>query len=151
MNTIQKVNLNSYIEQLILIYPQIKSVWLIGSRANNSFSENSDWDLLAFADEQTLNQLGQNAKFKHDCIDLLVVYDHNHFRKPWTDSARGENLKSGSLKKWKWRELNSELAQYESSDEKIFYDSYDEGIYTPKSKVLKAHKIWPIVTIKVSN
>ena len=43
--------IKTYIDELITSYPEINSIWLIGSRANNSANKNSDWDFLVFANE----------------------------------------------------------------------------------------------------
>ncbi|MFA5271790.1 MAG: nucleotidyltransferase domain-containing protein, partial [Candidatus Omnitrophota bacterium] len=103
---LQKFNLNSYIEQLTIAYPSIKAIWLFGSRINNTSEENSDWDLLVFAEPHIFNQLKQDMKFRCDKVDLLIVYDGDNFEYPWSVSSRNGNAKSGSLKDWKWKELN---------------------------------------------
>ncbi len=82
----------SYIERLTTAYPTVTSVWLFGSRADNTFRSDSDWDLLVFGSNEVLVSLKDNVEFHESDIDLLVVYDGDNFEKPW-----GERQKQGSL------------------------------------------------------
>ena len=54
------------------------------------------------ADQSTLDALSAAPRFNDPAVDLLVVYDGNQFRKPWSD---GDRQKHGSLKCWEWRDL----------------------------------------------
>jgi predicted nucleotidyltransferase len=45
-----------------------KSIWLIGSRANNNAKEDSDWDILVFS-KKRLSQV----KRRHNNIDVILV------------------------------------------------------------------------------
>jgi len=67
----------------------ITSIWLIGSRANNTFRENSDWDLLIFADEQTLDLMRKATELKRADVDVLVVYDGKNGEEPWPVFKKG--------------------------------------------------------------
>lgn len=87
---------------------EIDEVWLIGSRANNSVRADSDWDFIAFGSEETISYLRHRQELHRDDVDLLVVYNGNHFRKPW-----GDQEKAGSLADWRWRLVAEGQAQYE--------------------------------------
>lgn len=128
--------IKQYIESLTTHYSDIKSIWLIGSRANNSHREDSDWDLLVFADNKIFNELKLNKTFRNNTVDLLIVFDNQNFEKPWADE---KGTKNGSLSEWKWNELSSNEATYKSvkykSDEWFKEDMIE-------CKILKAFKIW---------
>jgi hypothetical protein len=100
-----------YVSQITAAYPAIREVWLIGSRANSTERPDSDWDYLAFADDDTLADLSQSERFNWPDMDLLVVADGVHFFKPWID---GPTQKNGSLvaDDWNWKQVSRTLATY---------------------------------------
>ena len=108
----------TYVQTLIGAFPQIKAIWLIGSRADDSATSASDWDYIAVADEATLNALSQDNEFNNPEIDLLVVYDGNNFQKPWPD---GERVKKGSLKSWEWQSISENRATYKATKKDDFW------------------------------
>ena len=67
----KKEALNNYIQSLTRKYLAIKSIWLIGSRANDNAREDSDWDLLVFADEKTLEKFKRE---KHNSISPKLIF-----------------------------------------------------------------------------
>jgi Nucleotidyltransferase domain len=83
-----------YVGKLTTRYPRIREVWLYGSRANNCWGPDSDWDYLAFADDDTLADLASDVEFHITGIDLMVVADGVRFAKPWIDDGR---QKTGTL------------------------------------------------------
>jgi hypothetical protein len=85
------------------------SVWLIGSQANGTSNEASDWDLLVFGNERLLECLAVQEPIEN--IDLLVVYDGDAFCSPWNQTMEGFT-KWGSLSGWKWREVSDAEATY---------------------------------------
>ena len=116
-----------YISSLARAYPTIKTVWLIGSRADDSASASSDWDYIVVADWHTLNALSGDTAFNDTAIDLLVVYDGDNFRKPWPD---GDRLKTGSLSGWGWRQVSETEATYRAAkprEDDDFYVLVTEG------------------------
>lgn len=125
-------DVEDYVNSLVKEYPDIESVWLIGSRANESFNENSDWDFLVFGSRETLKALSDETRFHKDNIDLLVVYDGNDFEKPW-----GEKKKSGSLTCWEWKKLSFSKAQYKSK-KSIYYNENGEEEFNVKSTICRA-------------
>ena len=83
-------------------------VWLIGSRANGTETARSDWDLLVFGDANLLDRLGQEQA--PEKADVLVVYDQDAFRSPW--SRDDGQFNQGSLKQWGWTETSTSEATY---------------------------------------
>jgi len=88
-------DLDYYINSLTSTYPQIREIWLFGSRTNPPYKENSDWDFLVFADSEVLAKLQHRIDIQQDDIDLLIVYDGNHFKSPWP--RPGKTKKAGTL------------------------------------------------------
>jgi hypothetical protein len=78
-----------YIDLLASRYHSISSIWLMGSRASSTEPAESDWDLLAFADGNTLGEMQGDSEVRVPGIDLLVVIDGDRFELPWIDE--GEN------------------------------------------------------------
>ena len=100
---------NSYIKELVDAYPDISEIWLIGSRAAGTQRDDSDWDYLVFGDERILRSLTRRKRFKVPGVDILIVYDGKHFKKPWVDNGR---RKHGSLSCWCWRTVSPTEARY---------------------------------------
>jgi Polymerase beta, Nucleotidyltransferase len=84
----------AYVHQLVSKYSTITEVWLYGSRANGTARHDSDWDYLAFADDDTLLALSNDAGFNRPEVDLMIVTDGVQFEKPWVDPG---GKKTGSL------------------------------------------------------
>ena len=129
-----------YLERLVKAYPNIKSIWLFGSRANSSHRTDSDWDLLVFADQQIFDELKRNSHFRDDKIDLLVVFNDREFEKPWSDE---KGAKHGSLKSWEWVEASTDLATYKSVKYKDEKEWFKENML--ECRTLKAFRIWPLI------
>lgn len=89
--------------------PTIEEVWLIGSRANNSATAESDWDFIAFGSAETVPYLRSRKDLYQEDVDLLIVYDGNQFQEPW-----GQPSKTGSLSKWGWRVVVDGQAIYDA-------------------------------------
>lgn len=105
-------NIKNYILELTKKYSAINSIWLFGSRANNSFNDNSDWDLLAFADEDTLKALRSDDSFFRDKIDLFVVYNGNDAENAYADKDEKRTVKKLSLTNLNWNEIDAGKAKY---------------------------------------
>lgn len=129
--------IEEYIEKLVTCHPGIKSIWLFGSRANNSYTETSDWDLAVFADREILNALRQSKGLYDKRIDLLIVFNESDYEQPWPDE---KGIKKGSLIDWKWKQLSSKEATYET----VKYKS-TEWFKARMSERLTLHaiKLWP--------
>jgi hypothetical protein len=112
------------------VYPSIKQIWLIGSRADGSAKPSSDWDYIVMADQSALDALSVDSRFNDPAIDLLVVYDGDQFRKPWPDGSRE---KHGSLTGWNWKETSEGKATYRATkprDDDDFNVSVMTGVAT---------------------
>ena len=105
-----------YVSELVTKYPRIREIWLIGSRANGSATADSDWDYLAFADEETFIRLKSDPQINRDGVDLMVVRDGVNFASPWTD---GNRQKQGTLAKtgggWDWKRCSPTRATYRAT------------------------------------
>jgi hypothetical protein len=99
--------INDFIVGLTRVFVGIREIWLIGSRANGTERADSDWDLLAFADEVTYEGLSKLPEFQNPKIDLLIVRDDDEFREPW-----GNEPKRGHLSEWAWTRRSETEAEY---------------------------------------
>lgn len=88
------------------------AVWLIGSQANGTQTEKSDWDFIVFGSELLVEQLAASAAPSN--VDALVVYNSDEFRSPWPRLSDGW-VKSGSLTHWAWSVASECEAKYMSS------------------------------------
>ena len=129
--------LKQYIEELIKCHPQIESIWLIGSRANELPRDDSDWDILVFANRELLTKLRERPILKRKQFDLFIVYNGQEFQEAW---PAGEP-KSGNLEEWEWKEISSKDAVYKSVKSKS-KDWFKEGMI--EVKIAKAVKLWPV-------
>lgn len=100
----------SWLIGLIAQLTSVNSVWLFGSRANETATDLSDWDFLF-----VVNRLTQN--------DANVIY--NHFRKDvdlfvnFEESSEFRTyppfkVKTGSFADWSWKRVDERLAIYKS-------------------------------------
>ena len=103
----------SYVRELASRHKGIREIWLFGSRANNTATETSDWDLLVIADREVLESLVNDYK-EPDFVDLLVVYDRNNFEGPQKRESDGA-VKRGSLISWEWHQVGPEEAEYKAT------------------------------------
>jgi predicted nucleotidyltransferase len=111
-----------YVDELVRAYPSIREVWLLGSRANNCWTEKSDWDFLVFGDDiRVMNELCQVQRKRSD-IDLLFVgADGDIAVSPWTEAddyrkTLGLGNSPGGLS---WRVVSDTEATYlEPADHK---------------------------------
>lgn len=87
--------------------PDIRAIWLIGSRANGTDNAFSDWDFIAFGSENSLEYLKVHCELHLDSVDFLVVLNNNDFRAAW-----GELEKTGSVQEWQWVQKSAHLATY---------------------------------------
>jgi predicted nucleotidyltransferase len=128
-------------------YPRIESMWVFGSRANNEFKNDSDWDLWIFSNRQVFDLLKKNDSLRKDSrehkIDTFVVYDGENFEGPWPKIKNGKKiLKSGVLSEWKWKKLSSRKAKYEGTRLKYRKGSDDKKSLYIEQKIFDAFKIW---------
>jgi hypothetical protein len=123
-----------YVNSLGSAYPAIREIWLLGSRAAGTERPDSDWDFLAFADEETLRRLSGDHRLNRPNADLFVVYDGDNFRKPWLD---GDKLKKGSLSGWIWTRGPDGKATYRATKERAG-NEFNVDVTTGR-----AIRVWP--------
>lgn len=97
----------SWLAQVRATCPSIESVWLIGSRANGSARETSDWDFIVFANREALAQIKSSSELHRSDIDFLVVVNGEDFENAW-----GERNKIGALSYWGWKLVTDAHAEY---------------------------------------
>jgi len=107
----------TYIKNITTRHPAIKSIWLVGSRANPGNSPPNDWDFIAFATREVLLTLRSSNCFMRPDIDLLVVTDGDSFESPWPLADHPNRFKGGRLHNyvdhsgtevitWEWKPLS---------------------------------------------
>jgi len=102
-----------FLDQLAEHCPDIRALWMIGERADDEALGSCGpfgWDLLAFADAETLDRLREATDLHRSDIRLRVVVDGDRFEPAWGDPAL-----AGSLSEWRWRRV-SELEAFYSSE-----------------------------------
>lgn len=130
-------SLKQYIEELIKLYPQIESIWLFGSQANESSDDDSDWDILVFANQEVLTSLREQPMLKRKQFDLFILYNGVDFQEVWPSGER----KGGNLKEWEWKEISSKDAVYKSRKSRG-KEWFKQGM--TEVKIAKAVKLWPV-------
>ncbi len=128
------IKIDDFLSEITDAHPGIREIWLFGSRAKGDERPGSDWNLLAFADEDTFKQLCRNLQFRRADTELLVVLDGDEFREPW-----GERPKSGYLSEWEWVKSSDREAQYHGT--KWVQD--EKGGRT-EIQLCKAIRLWPV-------
>ena len=85
-----------FIRRLAGVQPPPESIWLIGSRANERATNESDWGFVVFADAAYFEMLKAGSPPAELAIDVPVVVDASIFRNPWNEN------KAGDLGRWHW-------------------------------------------------
>jgi len=122
------------IDELIARYEGIREIWLFGSRSNGTNKENSDWDILIFADQHVLSSLEKENSERYLNLDIMIVFDQDKFRGPWRRESDGA-YKRGSLQEWEWEELQFGLAKYKATKEMY-------GMVLSEKKTCKAIRLF---------
>ena len=134
-------DIKKYINRLTSQHPSIQSIWLFGSRINGTYRSDSDWDFLVFGTQETLDELRQHPELKQNNIDLLVVYNGNDFKEPWSAQPGKNKQKIGSLTEWRWKKINHQIAFYEGTKE--IEGSERDGNFYVETKLLTANRVFP--------
>lgn len=95
-----------WVQSILGVTPGVTEIWLIGSRANDTFNPDSDWDFLAFANLSVLESLKVQTSIHRPDIDFLVLTDGENFQSAWG------KLKTGSLTRWNWCKVTDDFAHY---------------------------------------
>ena len=104
----RKMNVTSFPDFVACVLNQLiseeptQAIWFIGSRANGSERIDSDWDFIAFVNDEIHER---NAR--HINVDIVRV-DKN-----MQCLLEGENQNlSGSFHNWRWRQIDTESSLY---------------------------------------
>lgn len=98
------------IQHLVSDFGDISSVWLCGSRANESGASGDDWDLLVFGDRQVAEVLESSGNFFGRDVDLKFVdLAAGELKRLWK-SAEWEDFQS-----WFWVQRSPTVAEYHSA------------------------------------
>lgn len=111
----------------------VKSIWFIGSRANETFKDCSDWDFICFIDGHVSERPSRQCELP---IDIIQVDSSGRYLL----EGEASDL-MGDFKNWYWNPIDPELASYKSRitpecDETGCYDIADVKVVT-----LKAYKV----------
>lgn len=138
---------HDYLDRLTEKYPKIESIWVFGSRANDSFKKGSDWDFWIFSNKKILNLLKKNTFLKRvsreSRVDSFVVYNGENFENPWPDKEDGVQApKEGMLSEWEWKKITPKKAKYKANILKSKKGSDGKKRFHIEQKVLNAFKVW---------
>ncbi len=131
-----KLELPNYVQNIITELKNkktINSIWLIGSRANGTENESSDWDLLVFSVAEPII-----TKARHKNVDVIILGPSGNYL---LEGKKAE-LKN-SFKNWYWSESENNEATY-VGNKFIDYPSGVRDISSPvyeKTKS-KAYCLW---------
>ncbi len=117
----------THVRHIFDAHSGISEIWFIGSRANGSAKNDSDWDFFAFAAPSVLDALRQDIAFRRPDVDLLIVTDGDSFESPWERYDLPGEFKRGHLFDrrdptfecdscgWGWTRMDNDLATYVTS------------------------------------
>jgi predicted nucleotidyltransferase len=125
--------LRIFLKQIADSSPELDSIWLIGSRANGTATESSDWDFIAFGTSSTLETLRSDTRLHREKTDFLVVTNGEDFEAAW-----GEIDKTGSLSEWEWKVLSASESEYTQSK----WVEREEGSRVECTRS-RGIKVWP--------
>jgi hypothetical protein len=127
--------ITEFLTDIAAACPELESIWLIGSRANGTSTDASDWDFLAFGSEATYACLQASPRLQLSGTDFLIVTDGDGFRGVWD----GED-KAGSLADWEWKAVSDTVSEY--TQLKLVFDREHQldGVFTRR----KAIRVWPL-------
>jgi predicted nucleotidyltransferase len=137
-----------YLNKIINISVDIKSIWLFGSQVNNYSRPDSDWDFLIFSNEDFYKFLINNPDLNNKKIDLLVCYNNEEAFAPWASKAKDGSIRKKhlNLNNLKWKVKNNNFATYVSIDRNRKPDFIDNVGKTYFGNGLerenKAYMIW---------
>jgi hypothetical protein len=102
--------LSDFLSRVLVRGLDIRAVWSVGNADVAVPTGDRGYELLAFADRRTLDNLRRSDHLHRADVELLVVIDGDRFENAW-----GQRRLSGSLARWAWRQVSPELAYYDES------------------------------------
>ena len=127
-------DLAAFVASVAKSAPEIRSIWLVGSRGNGTARPDSDWDLIAFGAEETFQNLQAALHLHRKDVDFLIVTSGTRFRAAW-----GASGKAGDLIEWEWSEVSENLATY---TETKWIEREDGSGWLSKQR--RGTRVWPI-------
>jgi len=92
-----------FLGQILARCAFLRSMWLIGARADGAVQEGAyTWDLLGFGDARTLQQLRNATELHRADVQFRVVVDGDRFHVAW-----GSDPEYGSLFEWAWQPISA--------------------------------------------
>ena len=125
--------ITSFIAEIAATCPELRSIWLIGSRANGTATSKSDWDFIAFGSEAAHECLQASTQIHRRRTDFLVVTNGDDFRNAW-----GRKKKGGSLCEWEWKAVSDTLSEY--TEAKWIEGEDSAGVKLTRRKAIR---LWP--------
>lgn len=132
-------SLAGYLESIIKSFPGIREVWLFGSRANGKSREDSDWDILAVADDPTIEQMNHSRSFHRHDFHVFVSGSRGQFVEPWKNRST-IFADSGSFEEWNWLRVGPTEAEYDHNKQEPG-ESFTEFMLKEPPR-WKAYRIW---------
>src|SRR5688572_14943270 len=108
-----------FVSRLLQCCLDLTHVWLV-AKDRPAAAPGPRWELLAFANAETLRRLRKTDALHTKEIDVMVVTDGDRFENAW-----GPRQLSGSLARWGWRQAAAGEAYY---DEAKWAGSSDDGV-----------------------
>ena len=99
-----------FVSRLLQCCLDLTHVWLIAQDRAVGAAPVPHWELLAFANSETLARLRKTDGLHRSDIDVMVVTDGDRFENAW-----GPRQLSGSLARWGWRQAANAEAYYDEA------------------------------------
>lgn len=99
-------DLSAFLSRVLVTCLDIRSIWILDPAT--ALDESSAKDVLVFADHAGLRRLRACNDLRDAGVEMLVVVDGDAFESAWGTA-------SGSLGRWAWRQVSSDLAYYDES------------------------------------
>lgn len=122
------------LDGLVMLAPELEAIWMIGSRANETATDSSDWDFIAFGNQAALDRIRKAEQLHKQNVDFMVVTNGDDFRNAW-----GKKEKTGSLQIWEWTPVSDTLAEYTQTKERK-----GDSFYVDSSRK-NAIKVWSCI------
>jgi predicted nucleotidyltransferase len=136
------------IKTMVTEFSDLEEVWLLGSRANHTATEASDWDLLIFPSANICRELNQRADLRPAGlrIDCLVVWEQKAER-VWCGK---DDQKSLDLRELEWSRISDDTATYKEAPPWLTQLPEQHNPSQPltgsrwrERPVKNAYRIWP--------
>lgn len=107
-SSILSPEIKNWLAHLTNNLPTINAIWLIGSRANGTFTNRSDWDFIAILDHFDNEAHDFIGKHNRADIDFLVSVKNC----PNFETVPPSKHKTGSFESWSWQQISKHEAVY---------------------------------------